>query len=458
MSYNEEKELIELRERINNTPKPDTIDEYIKNGIRLAQLKKKKTRVRIFTNVAALVTFVILSAFIRISPVFASYVSKVPGLQYLVNLINFDKGVRDAVDNNFIQHINISQEHEGLVFTLKDIIIDNSKAIMFYSIENKTNHKFVDIAEINLKDKNGKEVLSCYSTSNFNQNISEQKELVGKSEFNFSDEYTIIPDVLFIDIKLEDEDTNEAISYDKRKILASTWKFNIPIDKKKLESMKKIYTLNQSIEIEGQKILFKTVTITPTRIAAEIEYDKDNSKKVLRYDDISIINEKGEKWATISNGISGTRKDDNHETLFFQSNYFTNPKELYIKGNSIKALYKDKLKVLVDVDKKVLLKAPDHKLTLKSVSNSKGKPSFEFQLLKDNILDKDRGYFIFQNDFEDSNGKVFDTINSRSTSSDGTYQYIYYAITSDIKFKNPIYLTIEDYPSRIKGDFKVKIK
>jgi hypothetical protein len=460
MSYNEETELIELKEKINNTPKPDCIDEYIKNGIRLAQTKKKKTKAKRLANVAVLVVFLILSASIRISPVFASYISKVPGLQYLVTLINFDKGIKDAVDNDFIQSINMSQEHEGLVFTIKDMIIDNSKAILFYSIENKANHKFVNIAEIKLKDKNGKDVIACSTMDLFvNQDISKQKELVGKVEFSFNNEETILPDTLFIEVLLEDEDINDApISHDKRNILASTWKFNTPIDKEKFETMKKIYTLNEKIEVEGQKILFKTVTITPTLIAAEIEYDNNNSKKILGYDDITFINEKGEKWATISSGVSGSRKDENHETLFFQSNYFTSPKELYIKGSSIKALDKDKLKVIVDIDKKLLLNPPDDKLTLKSVTDINGEISLQFGLLKDEILDKDRGYSVFQSIFKDSDGNMFDN-NSLSVMLTGNNkQGIVYTIPSKSKYKNPIYLTIDSYPSRIKGDFKVKIK
>jgi hypothetical protein len=460
MFDNEEKQLMELSKRLNNTPKPDCIDDYIKRGIKLAQVKKKKIKIRIFANVAVLVIFIILSASIRVSPVFASYISKVPGLQYLVDLVHFDKGISDAVENKFIQNINMSQEHEGLVFTIKDIIIDNSKAILFYSIQNKTNHKFVNIAEIKLKDENGKEVIAVSGFDLFvNKNMMDQKELLGKIEFNFSNEETIIPDRLFIDVKLQDEATNESISQDKRNILISTWNFNIPIDKEKLENMKVVYNLNQNIEIHGQKIFFKTVTITPTQISAEIEYDKSNSKKILGYDDIEIVNESGEKWATIMNGVSGTRKDDDHQTLFFQSNYFTSPKELYIKGSSIKSLDKDKLKVIVDVDKKVLLKAPDGKLTLKSVTALKGETSLEFELLKDKILDKDKGYFVFLSDFEDSDGNIINQKASGGTHLNGTdRQYIDYTITTDSKFKNPISLTIWDYPTRIKGDFKVKIK
>ena len=460
MFDNEEKQLMELSEKLNNTPKPNCIDDYIKRGINLGQAKKKRTKIRVYSNVAVLIIIILFSVTIRVSSVFASYISKVPGLQYLVNLINYDKGIKDAVENNFIQNINMSLEHEGLVFTIKDIIIDNSKAILFYSIQNKTNHKFVNIAEIKLKDENGKDIIASSGFDLFiNKDMMKQKELLGKVEFNFSNEETIIPDRLFIDVKLQDEAISGSISHDKRNILISTWNFNIPINKEKLETMKVVYNLNQNIEIDGQKIFFKTVIITPTQISAEIEYDKSNSKKILGYDDIEIVNEKGEKWATIKNGVTGTRKDDDHQTLFFQSNYFTNPKELYIKGSSIKSLDKDKLKVIVDVDKRVLLKAPDDKLTLKSVTAIKGKTSLEFELIKDKILDKDKGYFVFQYDFEDSDGNIIDNKASGGTHLNGTdRQDIDYIITTDSKFKNPISLTVWDYPTRIKGNFKVKIK
>ncbi|WP_319001555.1 DUF4179 domain-containing protein [Clostridium sp. CS001] len=148
---------------------------------------------------------------------FASYISKVPGLAYLVNLINYDKGIKDAVENNFIQNINMSLEHEGLVFTIKDIIIDNSKAILFYSIQNKTNHKFVNIAEIKLKDENGKDVIAGSNMNLFvNENMMDQKELLGKADFNFFDDKTIIPDILTIDVKLQEEVISEVASRDRR--------------------------------------------------------------------------------------------------------------------------------------------------------------------------------------------------------------------------------------------------
>ncbi len=452
----EEKELMELGEKINSIPKPDCIDEYIKKGIEIGQKKKKRLKVKKFLNIAVAVIIIFVTS-IRISPAFAKYISTIPGLEYIVKLINYDKGIKDAVDNNFVQQVNMSEEHEDLVFTIKDMIVDDSKAIIFYSIENKGDHKFVFIETMEFKDEKGEDLKTSMSFEPFgNKDMNKEKKLEGVIDINFG-EKTVIPDKICLNIRLKEKYFENSLS-DKDRILTPIMSFKIPIDKKKFENMKRIYTLNQSIEIEGQRILFKDVTITPTRAAVKIEYDKNNSKKILGFNDISIVDENGEIRSTIRNGVFASTIDDNNQILYFQSNYFNNPRELYITGSSMKALDKDKLTVIVDTDSKKLIKAPDDRLKFISVGNGYDGLCIEFELGKDEVIDENHLYHIFSHSFKDSNGKVYDIDSIGSRFCDGNKQRIYYYINNNIKFKSPVYLLIEDYPTRIKGDFKVKIR
>lgn len=452
----EEKELMELGEKINSIPKPDCIDEYIKKGIEIGQKKKKRLKVKKFLNIAAAVIIIFVTS-IRISPAFAKYISTIPGLEYIVKLINYDKGIKDAVDNNFVQQVNMSEEHEDLVFTIKDMIVDDSKAIVFYSIENKGDHRFVNISEIEFDDEKGEPLIASFNYGSFiNKDFSVEKKLGGSIELNFVEE-TVMPDKIFVRVKLRDN-ASEYIPRDKDNILASTWNFEIPVDKKKFENMKKVYTINKIVEIEGQRIMFKDVTITPTRAAVKIEYDKNNSKKILRFDDISIVDENGEVRGTIKNGVSGSRLDDNNEILYFQSNYFNNPRELYITGSSIKALDKDKLTVIVDTDSKKLIKAPDNRLKFVSVGDYNDGLHLEFELEINEAKDTGYSYQIFDNRFKDSTGNLYYCNSAGNSYSSDNNQSVYLSFSHNTKFKNPIYLTIYEYPTRIKGDFKVKIK
>lgn len=450
----EEKLLKQLGQEINNVSIPDNIEDFIKKGIEKGNFQKKREKRKIFVNVAAILAFSVFIIAIRVSPVFASAVSRVPGLSYVVKLINYDKGIAEAVNNNFVQNINISEEHEGLVLTIKDIIMDKSRAVIFYSVENKTNHRFVEISKINFEGEDGKNLQYSYAMQGLNKDMNIEKKLEGQVDLSFTEE-NVIPDKFIINIKLKESDSNE-YERDKDKELDSIWNFKVPIDKKKFESLIKTYEINKTVEVEGQKITFKKITVYPLRIAVDIEYDKNNAKKILHYDDLAILNEKGEKWGSIVNAVGGALTDEYHTTLYFQSNFFTNPKEIYIAGNSIRAIDKDKLQVIVDVENSKLIKAPDEKLILKSVLKEAKGTTLEFNLLKDEILDKNYAYAIFNSSME-VNGEKYN-VNSMSFGMEGDKGRVEFTIPSEAGNVKNISLDIQDYPSRIKGEFKVKVK
>lgn len=455
----EEKQLNELNQVIRDIPEPDNINEYIKRGLLLGIKKKKNNTVKLFANIAAALIMVIFIVSVRTIPVMAEYMSKIPGLGYLVDLINYDKGLKSAIDNNFIQHINLSQTHDGITFTISDVILDNSKSIIFYSIKHDGTPCYVLLDDVKFLDDNNN-ILKAVSSWNYPPNDNEDKTSThnNKIELDFNDE-TLLPDNIKIEITLKQSDIPYIDPNSQQTKLAPVWKFQLPVDKAKINRMQSTYLLNKSISIEGQTIQFKQVDITPTRIAVKIEYDKNNSKKIFRYDDIKLIDEKGEEWGNIINGISSARKDENHEILYFQSNYFNTPKELYLQGTSLRALDKDKCTVQVDIEKGTLISAPDNKLTLDGISSSDHDSILRFNLKVDNPFDNNYVYHLFEHEFRDSNNKLLMADNTgTNTSINGAQQQINFSIKSDLKIKNPIYLTLEDYPKRITGSFKIKIK
>ena len=440
---------------------PENIGDYIRKGITLGVKKKKTSKIKLMANAAVISILTLFTVSVRTSPAFAAYMAKVPGLEYLVRFINYDKGLQSAIENNFIQKINSSVTKEGIKFTIKDVIIDNSQAIIFYSIENERNDKVIQLAKIDLINEKGEVLIAATSWGSSRPfEASGDNKIEDRVDVNFP-EGTVLPDKFYIEVKLREETFQDNIDY-KETILASSWNYEFPIDKEKIKAMEKSYILNQMVDIEGQKITFKGVKITPTRIAVEVEYHKDNSKKILGYDDIIIVNEKGENWGTIMNGYSASKIDENHEILYFQSNYFTEPKNLYIKASSIRALDKDKLSVVVDLENNKLLKIPNEKLTLKQIERTEEEISIMFALEKDKALDDKISYFIFSGAFKDSNGNTYNQKRCETWEegliAEARTPIINFIINNDPKIKGPIYLDIFNYPERIKGDIKVNIK
>ena len=122
------------------------------------------------------------------------------------------------------------------------------------------------------------------------------------------------------------------------------------------------YPLNETVLIEGQKIIIKQIEISPLKVAIHVSVDPANKKEIFGFEDLRLVDEKGETWTSINNGItkSGARNDEVN-IYYLQSNYFDEPKELYLQFNKLMAMDKDEAFLLIDTDNKQILQQPDDK-------------------------------------------------------------------------------------------------
>ncbi|HET7615643.1 MAG TPA: DUF4179 domain-containing protein, partial [Bacillales bacterium] len=149
----DDKSLNDLNEKYEMIHVPDSIDAFIAAGMKQGKKQKvQRFRMRMFAAAASLFVF-IFAGTIRLSPAFASYVDGIPGFHQLVELIRYDQGLQDAVKNNFIQPVNRSVRHQGVTFTVKNVIADNSRMILFYTLD--ADHlDVVNLESVQLLDKN----------------------------------------------------------------------------------------------------------------------------------------------------------------------------------------------------------------------------------------------------------------------------------------------------------------
>ena len=131
--------------------------------------------------------------------------------------------------------------------------------------------------------------------------------------------------------------------------------------------MEKHYVIDQAVEIAGQRIVFENAVIYPTRVSVDISFDKNNTMEIFALENLALVDEKGNEWGTIQDGVTMNHISYTKKRVFFQSNFFTVPKELYIRGSGIRALDKDEAEVVIDLDGNGLIKASDEKLQLKEL-------------------------------------------------------------------------------------------
>jgi hypothetical protein len=455
MQCKEEKKLSELRANYDDISIPNNIDEYIVRGIK----KYPKSRIIGLSlrplSIAAVIALFLLLSMIRMSPVFAEYLEDVPILKYIVKLVHYDKGLKSAVENNFIQNIAISDEHENIKLIIDNIIIDQARMIVFYTIENNSSYKYLDLSTVKFADITGKNLEAAYSYSSYFDH-DDQRTIQDNIKVSFV-ENSVIPDTIHFELELQHKDHPDSMKAVK---LPYLWQVDIPIDKSKFENLKEIYDINQTVEIENQKICFKKAVVYPTRIEVQVEFPEENSKKILRFDNLRILNEKGEALTTITNDVNATMPDENHVNLYFESNFFSLPQKLYLQGSSIRALDKDRLELVIDTEREQLLKAPDDNIILHDITQTAEGTDISFLLNTDEVLDDKFSYFIFTSRITDINGVEYVGIRASSSeaSNPAFNQEIIVTIPKNSKYADPISLTIEDYPARINGDFKIRIK
>jgi hypothetical protein len=457
----------------------ERIEDAIKGGIWQGQTEMKRRRkqwkIRVGGAIAASVLICSFLLTIMVSPVFASMVSDIPGLQRFVELINksSDKGIRLALDNDFIQPVGVSDEHEGIKFTVQGIIADDSRMVVFYDIQMAEKDKPVQLDSISLSDPSGENLSTFISYNDFPEEVD--KEVIstgnqqGTVDFQISEGSTL-PDEVVLSTKLRVSEVQNAQSMTQNmkagtdgmpstEIVDSGAEFtvNITIDQTRFAGLRKEYMIGETIQVEGQNVTFAKAVISPLRISVYLDYDKENSQQIFGPGDIQLVDDKGTVW---KNTLASMEKD--HPVYHFESPYFNEPKSLTIEGTWFRALDKNKMSVIIDTEKGKLLQAPDEKLDIHSKTTNNQYTKLDFTLKgidkADNMM-----YSLFENEFSDADGMRYKTADFQENIS-GYFEEpkhveqhsIYYLENNT--YKQPLTFTIFDYPTYIRKPYHIRIK
>lgn len=432
MYKREEEQLNDFKKEYDNIPLSlDKLDQAIMTGFNKAKLEERKSKRKknsIYSFIAAALLFIGLFSSIRISPVFASYISEIPGMEKIVELIRDDKGRLAAVENKYYQELGVSSEvKEGLKVTLDGTIADEMGIVLYYTLHSEQKKKEFMIDKVNIKAKDGT-VLDEATISFGSPHPQEEDQTSYSGEIEYFFEVPLTAKEYIIDIEVSGE------------------KYSLPFTLKDFKK-KKEYPINQTMELEGQKINVEKVIVYPLRIAVYLEADPKNEKQILNFDDLRIVDEKGEVWGKILNGVTGTGANGEKQEIYLQSNYFHEPKEFYLVLNRAQAVNKDELYVVVDPQKQKILKQPEANMIrdVKVIGNDLAFTMGEFP------------YGMFSEAYEMSGEKIDIDSNYMTTISDDI-QESGVSVPGLSARKEPIKLKLSYYPSWIKGNEKIRIK
>lgn len=445
----EEKKLTQAQAALENIEVPELqLDGAIAAGISKGKRKRKKNLFVIRTFAAAAILVFVFTALLRTSETFATYVTAIPGMEKVVELVRYDKGLTAAVENDFAQKIGVSDEHDGLKVTLDSVIVDEQMMVMFYKIDSSGGHKKISVENLRLTDSDGNNIEETVSSFGGWIDDSQNNEQLLQATYEFYGNN--LPENLKLSIELAEGEAEDGQPLAK---LDDTWVLPFSIDKEAFKNKKEVFELNETVEFEGQKITIEKVSIYPTRIGVTAHFDEQNTKHVFGFEDLRLVDETGEEWAATNNGTIISHSEENTKEFYLQSNYFKKPKELFLRFNSVRALDKKELEIIVDPDNLEILKAPSDGRLLK-VSREEDQLMLTFQRNS-----KEGHTNISFEQAVDSNGdEIGDGSASFRWSTNELPVDILIPYFGEGAAPGPITLKLNDYPATIKGEANIKLK
>lgn len=427
-----EKEYTSLKEELNSIPMPkEALTNARKMGLKKIH-NERQNRKRWSTMLAASVALILIFlTTIRVSPAFAQAVAKIPGFAPLVEMIAFDKGIEDVLKNNYYEELNITETKNHLTFSLLGIIADESGMMINYKLEAPFDIHELETNKVEIKqDHKGLEAAISYSWFE-NEPTNHIEEVINVSSSKNID-YTNPNFEFTITFKDEHETT-----------------FNIPFSLQKEIAKSKVYQLNQSVEIDDQKFTVKLLRISPLRARLDISVEPENTMQILQIRNMRLLDEKGEEWGTITNGITGFGgMRESEASFFFQSNYFREPKKLTLEISDVQALPKGEDYIEVDFLKKEVLYVPDSAdVHIDILGNSTVQA--KQQIKKQNHI-----YQMFSKAI-DAKGETVETAGMTHHTSDETTDSTYSFKTNNKT--NPVRIYFHSYENYLKGSATVEI-
>lgn len=439
----EERKLKKWKEEIEKKDIPtERLDQAIQIGFEAAKGKRENKKRRFLkrglwsTAIAAILMLTLITS-IRVSPAFANAVASIPGMSGFVELIENNKGLQMAIENEHFQVIGTTGETESMKVTLEGIITDETSLVAFSTIE--TNKKYPNryLSGYRILDIKGEEIPNQGSfgtawdqTDNF--------KLTNTTEINFNGKMPT--EEMILEYKISEE-----VGENKVK---ETIQIPFKVDLKPVK--KEHYTIDKTVIVEGQSIRIRSISIGSLKTAIEVEYDSANMKKIFGFEDLRLVDEKGEVWSSIKNGSTARGTDDPNINIFYlQSNYFRETEHLTLKFSKLMAMDKDEAFINIDTEKKEIVKQPTDE---------------RFGSLKVNGRFIDIEMRGMKGYYHDPFSTFFDADGKELSMKSGTFytrgeDEIHLGIElPDEEYKNPLRFPLYAYPSYIKGNVQIKIK
>lgn len=385
----------------NNEKFKNLIDESFKYPVELSQanerfekriLKENRKKKTILSSAAVLTASLLFVVLININPSFANAVADIPVIGKLADYLKFDKSLSKAIENEYVQEVNLVSFDGEKQLNLPYLIADEKNLVLFFQISEELKQKSDESVNIYLKDMKNPETgekIEGYFYSIGDLSLEGRQENFGfmKHHYQFVD----ISVPKSIDMKFELKLENATIGI---------FDFNVELED---FAEPKVYEIHEKHTIFDQDIEVEKMTVYPTGTEVDIKFSGENSA-IIKGLELMIKQDEddGESIDYNLNKMAATY-NDKWMRVFIESNYFDKAKKQDLLITGITLLDKNEEFVTVDIDNKTI--RPEIEGTeLEQVVKEGDKASLVFS----SPLVNDVLYSMFAMEYKDEDGNIYE--------------------------------------------------
>lgn len=314
-----------------------------------ARLRRRRWALRPLVGIAAV--FWIFVGMINLSPTALAACREIPLLKELAEALTFNPSLRLAVENDYVQMVGLEQSKDGVTARVEYLIVDQKQVNVFYTL-NSEDYTALDAAP-ELRDADGEHLPACISGGGIYENGELRRITIDFVEAD-------VPDYLALTLRIRDNGSwfrEEPVSLpeeddfpqEEEPAYFTAFTFDLNFDPK-YTAQGRTVTLNQPVELDGQKITVTDMEIYPTHIRINVEEAPENTAwlKNLKF---YLELEDGSRVETISNGITATGSEKNPAVTSYraESSYFYDADCIRLCITSADFLDKDREELYVNL-------------------------------------------------------------------------------------------------------------
>ncbi len=385
--------------------------EYTLARARAKRSAAKKRNIRaVFAPLGSLMALcLVFVLLVNVSPSFAYAAGRVPLLRELAKAVAASPSLSAAVENQYVQPIELEQTDSGITARVEYVIVDQKQLDIFYTLRSDSYFAMDATPEIKSADGSTLEGFSIQSGSYYAENGTLLKMTV-----DFSD--TNMPENLILRLRVHDNGSNDGeasvvVSPAPEKddsparhtapVPVAVFEFSLQLDPQ-FTAKGQLISLNREFTLEGQQLTLTSIEIYPTHMRLNFD-DKPENTAWLKALSFYVEDEKGRRFESIADGITAKGKQDSpmFASFYLESSYFAESKQLTLYITGATWLDKDMETISIDLENSTADKLPDS-VRLESVQRQ-GKDCFvvfSAPLVKENSY-----YQIIDWDYTDAAGE-----------------------------------------------------